>query len=58
MSEDQKVKFRDRFPEYLEKELGEAFDKQNDKTSLLSGYKLNRFNWLQLSSKSLSQPIS
>jgi len=26
--------------------------------TLLSGYKLNRFNWLQLSSKSLSQPIS
>jgi hypothetical protein len=32
MSEGQKVKFRDRFPEYLEKELGESFDKQNDKT--------------------------
>ena len=26
--------------------------------SLLSGYKSNRFNWLQISLKSLSQPIS
>jgi hypothetical protein len=32
MSEDQKVKFRNRFPEYLEKELGESIDRQNDKT--------------------------
>jgi len=27
-------------------------------SSLLSGYKSNRFNWLQISLKSLSQPIS
>jgi hypothetical protein len=32
MSEELKVKFRDRFPEYIEKELGESFGKQNDKT--------------------------
>jgi hypothetical protein len=29
-----------------------------EKSSLLSGYKSNRFNWLQISPKSLSQPIS
>jgi len=29
-----------------------------DFESLLSGYKSNRFNWLQLSPKSLLQPIS
>ena len=34
MSEGQKIRFRERFREYLEKQLGEPFERQNDRDAL------------------------